>query len=255
MKKELSIKNLPNLKDLARKSREETIPVSLRVKERTYAVFSGLAEQYNTTAGAMINRLIDIYADKNNETDSEDLIVKNYILRFASKIANCNEMELAMLLSDYASEVHFKKSTYHKEDAKALVEALAAIARSRRTTLPEDADLPDITLSGYFAPTIRAMYGKEARFYKDFDGQWYFVEIPAKKWLLVANIFNAYDKKRNRVYDDAETFMIEEAVWERIVGVINETDNMKLLAKKVAEELVKHSNVDGENLDETAFVE
>lgn len=251
----MSTKDLPGLKDLARKSRDETIPVSLRVKERTYAVFSATAEQYGTTAGSMINRLIDAYAEKHSDSNSENLIVKNYILRFAAKIANFNEMELAMLLSSYVSEVHFKKGLYRREDANKLIEDLAAIARSRRTTVPEDAELPDITLSGYFAPTIRAMYGKEARFYKDFDGQWYFVEVPAKKWLLTANIFNAYDKKRNRVYDDPETFMIEEAVWEKIVKIINETDDTNLLARGIASELIKHGSVDGENLDESDFAE
>lgn len=70
--------NLPNPQMLIKRAKEETIPVSLRVKESTVAIFDKMAKEAGVNRGAMMNTWLDFYAQSqnpSNEDNSKDIMI------------------------------------------------------------------------------------------------------------------------------------------------------------------------------------
>ncbi len=63
----LDVTNLPEPRELALKTTNRTVPVSLRVKEDVFQYYLDIARRYNTTPSAIINNLINTYAEVNHD--------------------------------------------------------------------------------------------------------------------------------------------------------------------------------------------
>ena len=89
--------NLPTPQMLIKKAREETIPVSLRVKEGTVAIFDKMAKEAGVNRGAMMNTWLDYYAQNyssSNKDNSKDIMI-SYLNseRFWKTISNLTSRE------------------------------------------------------------------------------------------------------------------------------------------------------------------
>ena len=96
--------NLPTPQMLIKKAKEETIPVSLRVKESTVAVFDKMAKEAGVNRGAMMNTWLDFYAQNqssSSEDNSKDIMI-SYLNspRFWNTIPSLSAEELIFRLGD-----------------------------------------------------------------------------------------------------------------------------------------------------------
>ena len=96
--------NLPTPQMLIKKAKEETIPVSLRVKESTIAVFDKMAKEAGVNRGAMMNTWLDFYAlnqSSSSEDNSKDIMI-SYLNspRFWNTIPSLSAEELIFRLGD-----------------------------------------------------------------------------------------------------------------------------------------------------------
>lgn len=96
--------NLPTPQMLIKKAKEETIPVSLRVKESTIAVFDKMAKEAGVNRGAMMNTWLDFYAQNqspSSEDNSKDIMI-SYLNspRFWNTIPSLSAEELIFRLGD-----------------------------------------------------------------------------------------------------------------------------------------------------------
>ena len=96
--------NLPTPQMLIKKAKEETIPVSLRVKESTVAVFDKMAKEAGVNRGAMMNTWLDFYAlnqSSSSEDNSKDIMI-SYLNspRFWNTIPSLSAEELIFRLGD-----------------------------------------------------------------------------------------------------------------------------------------------------------
>ena len=96
--------NLPTPQMLIKKAKEETIPVSLRVKESTIAVFDKMAKEAGVNRGAMMNTWLDFYAlnqSSSSEDNSKDIMI-SYLNspRFWYTIPSLSAEELIFRLGD-----------------------------------------------------------------------------------------------------------------------------------------------------------
>lgn len=101
MKKIKLKSNTPNLDRLARDSRPGTTPVSLKVKNNIYAILDKVAENNNTSVGAIINELLNNYIslDSNylyskDEEDNAKQLIKSKICKLGKRLKNFNDIEL-----------------------------------------------------------------------------------------------------------------------------------------------------------------
>lgn len=224
-------KGLPTPEELARRAQEQTVPVSLRVKESVYAILNDYAKQYNTTFGALVSELLNAYIRQyndriSNEIDLNDAIVDNYISKKAVKLTKLNESELIFGMMQDAAVTN-----YNEEDSAG------------------DEEFPTIGLHDCFDTRIIAA-GEKAEFQSTFDSahkNTYQLFVPAKKWALVSAILHAYAKKFTRLYNCADpksTFLIDEKTLKEIANIINKNSSSLDMAKKIANKLTDFKSAD-----------
>lgn len=114
--------NLPTPQMLIKKAKEETIPVSLRVKESTVAVFDKMAKEAGVNRGAMMNTWLDFYAQNqssSSEDNSKDIMI-SYLNspRFWNTIPSLSAEELIFRLGDLEEFDYLADAVYSYENKK-----------------------------------------------------------------------------------------------------------------------------------------
>lgn len=240
----------PNLDRLARDSRSGTTPVSLKVKNKTYAIFKEIADKNNTSVGSMINELIDNYIvfgpNHQYEADDEAIaaqLIKDKMERLGKKLYNFNNIELSAYICEQS-----KKGLI---DLPQPFETPTDVYEYVDEYILNNEDLHLNTIS---APIIR--FDERADFYTEIDWDaktgfpaYYSLTIRKKCAKLVLPLLLAYVDNYNKYvlhenYDISTRPCITEKQFRNLVDIMNgnyDIDNdydKKQLINMVVEVLV-----------------
>ena len=224
---------LPSLDILARSAKESTIPVSLRVKEKTHAVFSYYAKQHNTTVGSLINELLNDYVSRIEGIDYNDIILDEYIDKKAVKLSRSNDDELLTRI------IQSGLLDNYKENPGAFFRDIREMAKPETNNNYENSSddglYPRVVLGDSLNTMIVANFDKEASL--DYDDESYILAIPAKKWVLATAILVSYTKKYISLYGrakDKPLILIDPRTLEGIIAAINKKKTNEEMASQIA---------------------
>lgn len=192
--------NLPTPQMLIKKAKEETIPVSLRVKESTVAIFDKMAKEAGVNRGAMMNTWLDFYAQNQGsaEDNSKDIMI-SYLNspRFWDTISGLSAEELIFRLGELY-------------EFTSLNEAVDCYEKR------EDYDLLYVDMyDGEIDHYIRIGIDSNIRFEK-LDEQGDELYVTPEQWPLVSVLLTEYDKKYRRLFPDQHYNLIP-SVLKKIV--------------------------------------
>lgn len=104
---------LPSINELRTKAASTTVPLSLRIKESTKALFDVQADEAKATTNSLINKLLDFYAEQFIANRMADREAKKMLLRNHLEIAakKAYTLDYETLLSE-AIELH-RFDLYH----------------------------------------------------------------------------------------------------------------------------------------------
>lgn len=177
--------NLPTPQMLIKKAKEETIPVSLRVKESTVAVFDKMAKEAGVNRGAMMNTWLDFYAQNqssSSEDNSKDIMI-SYLNspRFWNTIPSLSAEELIFRLGDLIEFNYLNDAVDSYKNKKDYDMLYVEMYES-------DID--------YY---IRVGIDSNIRFEKS-DYQSDELYVTPEQWPLVSVLLTEYDKKYRRLF-------------------------------------------------------
>ena len=177
--------NLPTPQMLIKKAKEETIPVSLRVKESTVAVFDKMAKEAGVNRGAMMNTWLDFYAQNqssSSEDNSKDIMI-SYLNspRFWNTIPSLSAEELIFRLGDLEEFDYLADAVYSYENKKDYNMLYVEMYNS--------------DIDHYVSVGIDS----NIRFEK-LDHQIDELYVTPEQWPLVSVLLTEYDKKYRRLF-------------------------------------------------------
>ncbi|MBR2837009.1 hypothetical protein IKE79_01475 [Candidatus Saccharibacteria bacterium] len=218
-----SIDKMPNLMRLARDSRTGSVPVSLRVKERDYAVLAQTANAQRTSVGSIINELIEHYLQIKfypYMVDDREIKIQTITSRLhalAKRVGIFNDQELsALILAMNQSGIIVEK------DAFAGAEDIATYVNGQDC---------DIYIDTAGAPIIDASYNEQAHFEMDLGSATelspvptYILSVPKRllkiTLILLSQYAHDYNQLLNRDYTDLVP-CVTERQFRNIVSYIN----------------------------------
>ena len=201
--------NLPTPQMLIKKAKEETIPVSLRVKESTVAIFDKMAKEAGVNRGAMMNTWLDFYAQSqssSSEDNSKDIMV-SYLNspRFWNTIPSLSTEELIFRLGKLDEFVDLNRAVNSYEEKK-------------------DYDLLYVDMyDSHIDHFIRIGIDTDVRFEK-LDEQGDELYVTPKQWPLVSVLLTEYDKKYRRLFPNQHYSLIP-SVLKKIVEECKKFEN------------------------------
>lgn len=206
--------NLPTPQMLIKKAKEETVPVSLRVKESTVAVFDKMAKEAGVNRGAMMNTWLDFYAQNqgsSSEDNSKDIMI-SYLNspKFWNTIPSLSSEELIFRLgelNEFSSLNDAVNSYEEKKDYDLLY-----------------ADMYDDVIDHCVQIGIGPEIGYERVNEQEDD-----LNVTPEQWPLVSVLLTEYDKKYRRLFPDKHYGLIPSVL------------------KKIAEECKKYKKLDTVN--------
>lgn len=194
--------NLPTPQMLIKKAKEETIPVSLRVKESTVAIFDKMAKEAGVNRGAMMNTLLDFYAQNQNTSNNGNSksIMISYLNseRFWKTIPSLSPEELIYRFkakgvdTPEAEEANYLYDAYKENDKLSLV---AFIGTDYTGSMDE----------------IRV---DEKNVFSD-SGEFRVLEVAKNLWPLVVTLLNEYDLKYRKLFPE-QPFSITPKMYEKV---------------------------------------
>lgn len=206
--------NLPTPQMLIKKAKEETVPVSLRVKERTVAIFDKMAKEAGVNRGAMMNTWLDFYAQNqssSSEDNSKDIMI-SYLNspRFWNTIPSLSAEELIFRLGDLIefNSLNDAVDSYEKKKDYDLLYV----------------DMHDDDIDHY----IRVGIDSNIRFEK-LDDQGDELYVTPEQWPLVSVLLTEYDKKYRRLFPGRHYSLIPSVL------------------KKITDECKKYAKLDNLN--------
>ena len=234
---------------LAKKTKETSRTVSLRVLERTYLGFEQIAEKYNTTANALIAKLADTYIENLSgdlslgEKDINDSKKKNLV-------AYLNKLRINVMNIDDDVILDRDSKTYEYgwgwEDD---IWKLSSLERVRYCLEKWD-DLALQEHSNYFefiddcsrvyiVPTIKT----EAKYYPGGPLIESGIEggrliIPYKKWPVVQHILKAFETKRNALKLD---FELDDVAMYSIATIVDTKDERDDIIRELVKLLISYT--------------
>lgn len=206
--------NLPTPQMLIKKAKEETIPVSLRVKESTVAVFDKMAKEAGVNRGAMMNTWLDFYAQNqssSSEDNSKDIMI-SYLNspRFWNTIPSLSAEELIFRLGDLEEFDYLADAVYSYENKK-------------------DYDMLYVEMyNSDIDHYVSVGIDSNIRFEK-LDHQIDELYVTPEQWPLVSVLLTEYDKKYRRLFPSRHYSLTPSVL------------------KKIADECKKYAKLDNLN--------
>ena len=174
--------NLPTPQMLIKKAKEETIPVSLRVKESTVAVFDKMAKEAGVNRGAMMNTWLDFYAQNqssSSEDNSKDIMINSH--RFWNTIPSLSAEELIFRLGDLEEFNYLADAVYSYENKKDYDMLYVEMYNS--------------DIDHYISVGIDSNIRFERSDYQNDE-----LYVTPEQWPLVSVLLTEYDKKYKRLF-------------------------------------------------------
>ncbi|MBQ6461152.1 hypothetical protein IJJ36_01820 [Candidatus Saccharibacteria bacterium] len=195
--------NLPTPQMLIKKAKEETIPVSLRVKESTVAIFDKMAKEAGVNRGAMMNTWLDFYAQNytsSSEDNSKDIMI-SYLNseRFWKVIPSLTPEELIYRLASNKNVEFGEAGDVH------------TLLKSYNNKIYDDVMLCIEPLDDGFSDSIYAR--EEVGLRCDEDSNDLFVTI--EQWPLVSVLLAEYSQKYGKLFPNQST-CITAGMYEKI---------------------------------------
>ena len=206
--------NLPTPQMLIKKAKEETIPVSLRVKESTVAVFDKKAKEAGVNRGAMMNTWLDFYAQNQSSSskdNSKDIMI-SYLNspRFWNTIPSLSAEELIFRLGDLEEFDYLADAVYSYENKK-------------------DYDMLYVEMyNSDIDHYVSVGIDSNIRFEK-LDHQIDELYVTPEQWPLVSVLLTEYDKKYRRLFPSRHYSLTPSVL------------------KKIADECKKYAKLDNLN--------
>lgn len=214
--------NLPTPQMLIKKAKEETIPVSLRVKESTVAIFDKMAKEAGVNRGAMMNTLLDFYAqnqNSSNNNNSKDIMI-SYLNseRFWKNISSLTPKELIYRFkakgvdTPEAEEANWLYDAYKENDTICLC---AFIGPESENSIMDEISVDD---------TIKCI---------DYDENTN-LRVTKDQWPLIVALLNEYDQKYRKVFPE-QPFSLTPGLYDKIAEACkknNKADSKLALAIK-----------------------
>lgn len=177
--------NLPTPQMLIKKAKEETIPVSLRVKESTVAIFDKMAKEAGVNRGAMMNTWLDFYAQNqssSSEDNSKDIMI-SYLNspRFWNTIPSLSAEELIFRLGDLEEFNYLADAVYSYENKKDYDMLYVEMYNS--------------DIDHYISVGIDSNIRFEKSDYQNDE-----LYVTPEQWPLVSVLLTEYDKKYKRLF-------------------------------------------------------
>ena len=223
--------SLPTPKELAKK--EATRPISIRVKEKTMLTFEKLAQQYDTTASAMINNLLDAYVaniasvSAKIDQNASRKVMAQYLEKLASRINKFTDDELCLALAE------------DKEHAN-LDNLLPRDYLWAAKNEPGD-DLISVFLNDAINTEFKCEDTEKASV-DNVDDDSFIVFVPKKKYPVVGYIMSSYASKNDNLYSGGRKQMIDIKTIKEIVKLINSDLKREELAKKISGALASYES-------------
>ena len=214
---------LPTPQMLIKKAKEETIPVSLRVKESTVAIFDKMAKEAGVSRGVMMNTWLDFYAqNQNSSNDNSKDIMISYLNseRFWKVIPSLDVRELiyrfdtnVIELSEYSNNVNYLFEDYKEKKDYDLMYAWLEASND-----------------GSF--NIRIAIDSEPK-YEDEGPEYGVLYVTVGQWPLVVVLLTEYCKKYKRLFP-SQNYIITPTLLEKISDDCNKHKNANgLLATSI----------------------
>ena len=195
--------SLPTPQMLIKKAKEETIPVSLRVKESTVAIFDNMAKEAGVNRGVMMNTWLDFYAQNqgaSNSDNSLDIMISFLNSeRYWKSIPTLTSEELIYRIPSLVCNHFYLNGDLTARDLYASYEAkgfdddvLLAMIDDGDTIYPTDGDPKCDT--------------------QDHDNSLY---VKLEQWPLVTVLLGEYRKKYERLFPDQE-YAITSGMYQKI---------------------------------------
>lgn len=200
--------NLPTPQMLIAKAKEETIPVSLRVKESTVAIFDKMAKEAGVNRGAMMNTWLDFYAQ--NQSSSNEDNSKNIMIsflnseRFWKTIPSLTPEELCYRMPSLDDDSSFCNVS---NDAREIYE----IYKGYPDEFPSvfiDEDTVEIGEE----PSSNVLKGGTC------------LHVTAKQWPLVVVLLGEYRKKYKKLFPEQE-YAITDGMYAKIAKACKQYEN------------------------------
>ena len=195
--------NLPTPQMLIKKAKEETIPVSLRVKESTVAIFYKMAKEAGVNRGAMMNTWIDFYAQ--NQTSSTEDNSKDIMISYL------NSERFWKVIPSLSSEELIYRLAANKNIEFGEVSDVHALLKSYNKKIYDDVMVCIEPLDGGFSDFVYAKEGVGLRC--DEDSNELFVTI--EQWPLVSVLLAEYSQKYGKLFPNQST-CITAGMYEKI---------------------------------------
>lgn len=223
--------SLPSPMELAKK--ESTRPISIRVKESTMLTFEKLAQQYSTTASAIINNLLDSYAMgvqmANTRIDkiASKKVMAQYLEKMTSRIKNLNDRDLCLNLA---------------KNGRTNLEGLSPGYYYEAVTKGHEDDLGPITLGDW--DVVFMCSGNKESTVEYYDSESLKVNIPAKMFPIVGYIIGCYADKSDALYGDNRRFLVSKTFFEQIADAINNKEySRENFAKRLCNILIEYESL------------
>lgn len=252
---------MPSPADLAKK--DETVNISLRIKQSAVDIFNMLAEKQGSKPGTMMISLIEAYADSYKQKDAENVsvdIMKTYLNRMADKFGKMEDDSLTLRLFKNGWPGNLDKGRMGLESVE---EFEAGYDRYVKTHEDEDGDdnksdepddgflkFPSLyeSVKGYSPEYIMGNFDYyQASFFparnglkpwidslgveKGDSGDAYF--IPADAWKMVVTMLFEYEEKMNDVFPKQKYVITKNMATMIYDAACKEKDHAKL-AKAIA---------------------
>jgi len=188
--------NLPKKAQLIKMAREETISVSLRVKESTYVVFKKMADEAGVKLGTMINTLLDFYAQNNAKQSgavAKD-VMANYLNseRFWREAAAENSEDLIYRLNNRGMVYPLMENFENTSD----------VVKTYKAKQYEDIWIcPEIANDVWFDIHIA-----DKAYYEECDDE-HLLYVTAEQWPLVSVLIMEYGRKYHKLFPESPTYM------------------------------------------------
>ena len=242
-------KYLPNINKLCTEATSTTVPLSLRVKESTKALFDTNADKIHVSTNALINSLLDLYADQ--------VIARTMTAREANKLTLRRHLEITTkkaytldyetLLSEVVEinllDPHQYNIFWGARDGalKELIKECAMWAEGKGRPKQHFRDLPlDFYTRDATVRLIATPFERKASVdVREFpDGRPFFgCLIRIDYWIVLIAILTAYETKMAKLFPDWPTYLGKDTFC-KIAQSANTASDRKTFAESATQTIL-----------------